>query len=56
MLFTGLQLYVHGLASGHSSIGAWWPAMLHLVTDWTLYVLVEIWELELLIIMLCILY
>lgn len=38
MLFTGLQLYVHGLASGHSSIGAWWPAMLHLVTDWTLYV------------------
>ncbi len=35
MLFTGLQLYVHGLASGLSSIGAWWPAMLHLVTDWT---------------------
>ncbi|GGD43095.1 Ni/Fe-hydrogenase, b-type cytochrome subunit [Malaciobacter pacificus] len=38
MLFTGLQLYVHALASGTSSIGAWWPAMLHLVTDWTLYV------------------
>ena len=38
MLFTGLQLYVHGLASGESSIGAWWPAMLHLVTDWTLNV------------------
>lgn len=38
MLFTGLQLYVHGLASGHSSIGEWWPAMLHLVTDWTLVV------------------
>ncbi len=38
MLFTGLQLYVHALASGDSSIGAWWPAMLHLVTDWTLYV------------------
>lgn len=36
MLFTGLQLYVHALASGDSSIGAWWPAMLHLVTDWTL--------------------
>ena len=36
MLFTGLQLYVHGLASGISSIGAWWPAMLHLVTDWTI--------------------
>ena len=36
MLFTGLQLYVHGLASGESSIGAWWPSMLHLVTDWTL--------------------
>ena len=36
MLFTGLQMYVHGLASGESSIGAWWPAMLHLVTDWTI--------------------
>jgi len=36
MLFTGLQMYVHGLGSGESSIGAWWPAMLHLVTDWTL--------------------
>jgi len=36
MLFTGLQLYVHGLESGISSIGAWWPAMLHLVTDWTI--------------------
>ncbi len=35
MLLTGLQLYVHGLAHGISSIGAWWPAMLHLVTDWT---------------------
>ena len=38
MLFTGLQLYVHGLASGESSIGAWWPAMLHIATDWTLNV------------------
>ncbi len=36
MLFTGLQLYVHALASGDSSIGAWWPWMLHLVTDWTI--------------------
>ena len=35
MLLTGLQLYVHGLESGHSSIGDWWPALLHLVTDWT---------------------
>ena len=38
MLLSGLQLYVHGLASGISSIGAWWPAMLHLATDWTLEV------------------
>jgi Ni/Fe-hydrogenase 1 B-type cytochrome subunit len=36
MLLTGLQLYVHGLASGISSIGAWWPMMLHIATDWTL--------------------
>ncbi len=36
MLFTGLQLYVHGLESGQSSIGTWWPAMLHMVTDWTI--------------------
>jgi Ni,Fe-hydrogenase I cytochrome b subunit len=36
MLFTGLQLYVHGLGSGLSSIGSWWPWMLHLVTDWTI--------------------
>lgn len=38
MLFTGLQLYVQGLASGNSSIGSWWPWMLHFVTDWTLEV------------------
>lgn len=37
MLLTGLQLYVHGLASGQSSIGAWWPWMLHLATDWTVW-------------------
>ena len=36
MLFTGLQLYVHGLASGESSIGSWWPALLHWATDWTI--------------------
>ena len=36
MLLTGLQLYVHGLESGLSSIGGWWPAMLHLATDWTI--------------------
>jgi len=35
MLLTGLQLYVHGLESGLSSIGSWWPWMLHAVTDWT---------------------
>ncbi len=35
MLFTGLQMYVHGLGSGESSIGAWWPWMLHATTDWT---------------------
>jgi Ni/Fe-hydrogenase b-type cytochrome subunit len=35
MLLSGLQLYVHGLASGISSIGSWWPAMLHFATDWT---------------------
>ncbi len=38
MLLTGLQLYVHGLGSGESSIGSWWPAMLHLLTDWTIAV------------------
>jgi len=36
MLLTGLQLYVHGLASGLSSIGNWWPWMLHFATDWTI--------------------
>jgi len=38
MLLTGLQLYVHGLASGISSIGAWWPWILHVATDWTIVV------------------
>jgi len=36
MLLTGLQLYVHGLESGLSSIGKWWPALLHFATDWTI--------------------
>ena len=36
MLLTGLQLYVHGLESGLSSIGGWWPWMLHVATDWTI--------------------
>ncbi len=38
MLFTGFQLYVQGLESGISSIGSWWPLLLHMATDWTLYV------------------
>ncbi len=38
MLLTGLQMYVHGLAHGMSAIGSWWPAMLHIVTDWTVAV------------------
>ncbi|MRJ02496.1 MAG: Ni/Fe hydrogenase [Epsilonproteobacteria bacterium] len=37
MLLTGLQLYVHGLAHGQSSIGSWWPALLHFFTDWTIW-------------------
>lgn len=36
MLLTGLQMYVEGLESGMSSIGAWWPALLHFATDWTI--------------------
>ena len=38
MLLTGLQLYVHALAHGISSIGAWWPWILHVATDWTVVV------------------
>ncbi|NPA81024.1 MAG: Ni/Fe hydrogenase [Epsilonproteobacteria bacterium] len=38
MLLTGLQLYVHGLESGLSSIGKWWPWILHVATDWTISV------------------
>lgn len=36
MLLTGLQMYVQIFPHGHSSIGEWWPTMLHLMTDWTL--------------------
>ncbi len=36
MLATGLQMYVHGLASGLSSVGQWWPSLLHILTDWTI--------------------
>jgi Ni/Fe-hydrogenase 1 B-type cytochrome subunit len=35
MLLTGLQMYVQIFPHGHSSIGDWWPTMLHLATDWT---------------------
>lgn len=38
MLLTGLQMYVHGLESGISAIGAWWPWLLHFSTDWTIAV------------------
>ncbi|WP_457638614.1 cytochrome b/b6 domain-containing protein [Persephonella sp.] len=38
MLFTGLQMYVWALYHGESSIGAWWPWLLHVATDWTLWV------------------
>jgi Ni/Fe-hydrogenase 1 B-type cytochrome subunit len=36
MLITGLQLYVQIFPHGDSSIGTWWPSMLHLATDWSL--------------------
>jgi len=38
MLLTGLQMYVQGLESGLSSIGSWWPWLLHVSTDWTIAV------------------
>jgi Ni/Fe-hydrogenase 1 B-type cytochrome subunit len=37
-LLTGLQLYVYGMESGISSVGAWWPDAMHWTTDWTLWV------------------
>lgn len=38
-LFTGLQLYVESLTHHQSSVGTWWPELLHFVTDWTLPVM-----------------
>ena len=35
---TGFQLYVESESSGSSSIGSWWPSLLHTTTDWTLSV------------------
>jgi Ni/Fe-hydrogenase 1 B-type cytochrome subunit len=35
-MFTGFQLYVQQEAGGLSSIGSWWPSLLHTTTDWTL--------------------
>jgi Ni/Fe-hydrogenase 1 B-type cytochrome subunit len=37
-MFTGFQLYVEGESGGLSSIGSWWPRLLHATTDWTLSV------------------
>lgn len=37
-MFTGFQLYVEGESGGLSSIGRWWPSLLHTTTDWTLSV------------------
>lgn len=34
-LATGLQLYVYGMESGISSVGSWWPDVMHFFTDWT---------------------
>jgi Ni/Fe-hydrogenase 1 B-type cytochrome subunit len=34
-LFTGFQMYVQGLEAGMSSIGPWWPWLIHTTTDWT---------------------
>ena len=37
-MFTGFQLYVEQETGGLSSIGSWWPSLLHTTTDWTLSV------------------
>lgn len=37
-MLTGLQLYVENEYAGMSSIGGWWPSLLHASTDWTLSV------------------
>ncbi len=34
---TGFQMYVASF-TGTSAVGAWWPALLHMSTDWTLWV------------------
>ena len=36
-MFTGFQLYVINEYSGLSSIGDWWPQLLHATTDWTIW-------------------
>jgi Ni/Fe-hydrogenase 1 B-type cytochrome subunit len=36
-MFTGFQLYVINEYSGISSIGGWWPQLLHFTTDWTVW-------------------
>ncbi|MGO9754381.1 MAG: cytochrome b/b6 domain-containing protein [Solirubrobacteraceae bacterium] len=36
-MFTGFQLYVINEYSGVSSIGGWWPQLLHTTTDWTVW-------------------
>ncbi len=38
-LLTGLQLYVEGMTGNMSSVGAWWPELCRICTDWTLPVL-----------------
>ncbi|HUX04638.1 MAG TPA: cytochrome b/b6 domain-containing protein [Acidimicrobiales bacterium] len=38
-LLTGLQMYVQGFTGNMSSVGAWWPALCHFFTDWTVPVL-----------------
>jgi Ni/Fe-hydrogenase 1 B-type cytochrome subunit len=34
---TGFQMYVASF-TGTSAVGAWWPTMMHICTDWTLLV------------------
>ena len=34
MLFTGFYMFVQAFWSGESSIGRWWPALLHIATGW----------------------
>lgn len=37
-LLTGFQLYVAAFSANISTVGSWWPRLLHFVTDWTLTV------------------